>query len=102
LVIISVLSAFPWVRNSYHNTFERHHRFAGWIGLASTWVFVILGNTWDFNLGAWRADANALLSAQEFWFAVAMTIFVLIPWVTLRNVPVEVEIVRFLVLSPGS
>ena len=52
LVIISVLSAFPWIRksvsldaplrvaaadppNSYHhNVFERHHRFIGWLGLA--------------------------------------------------------------------
>lgn len=34
LVIISVLSAFPWVRNYHHNVFERHHRFIGWLGLA--------------------------------------------------------------------
>lgn len=52
-VIISVLSAFPWIRKSvvhsyiareghrrlticsnYHNTFERHHRFIGWLGIA--------------------------------------------------------------------
>ncbi|KAF9009340.1 hypothetical protein BDQ17DRAFT_1421532 [Cyathus striatus] len=39
-VMISALSAFPGV-------FERHHRFVGWIGLISTWVFVILGDTYD-------------------------------------------------------
>jgi hypothetical protein len=33
LVIISILSAFPWVRNNYHNAFEKHHRFIGWLGL---------------------------------------------------------------------
>lgn len=55
-VIISVISAFPWIRKSvaffllplggrirdwrltfnsnYHNTFERHHRFIGWLGIA--------------------------------------------------------------------
>ncbi|KAK1763819.1 hypothetical protein QBC33DRAFT_498602 [Phialemonium atrogriseum] len=92
LVIISVLSAFPWVRNYHHNVFERHHRFVGWLGLATTWIFVILGNTYDIKLGQWRADANSLLSAQEFWFAMFMTVFVLIPWFTLRKVPVEVEI----------
>lgn len=32
-IIISVLSAFPWVRNTYHNVFEKHHRFVGWLGL---------------------------------------------------------------------
>lgn len=91
-IIISVLSAFPWVRNTYHNVFEKHHRFVGWLGLAMTWVFVIMGNTYDIKLGEWRRDTNALLSAQELWFAVFMTVFVLIPWVTLREVAVEVDI----------
>ncbi|KAF2739813.1 hypothetical protein EJ04DRAFT_606499 [Polyplosphaeria fusca] len=91
-IIISVLSAFPWVRNYHHNVFERHHRFIGWLGLAFTWVFVIMGNAYDIKYGQWRADANTLLSAQEFWFAMFMTVFVCIPWVTLREVPVEVEI----------
>ncbi|PKS08485.1 hypothetical protein jhhlp_004868 [Lomentospora prolificans] len=92
LVLISILSAFPWVRNNYHNVFEGHHRFIGWLGLAATWIFVILGNFYDIKLGHWRIDAEFLLSAQEFWFAVFMTVFVLIPWVTLRKVPVTVEI----------
>ncbi|KAK1761575.1 hypothetical protein QBC47DRAFT_397540 [Echria macrotheca] len=92
LVIISVLSAFPWVRNTHHNVFERHHRFIGWLGLATTWMFVVTGNAYDIKLGEWRADAHSLLSVQEFWFAVFMTIFVLIPWFTLREVPVQVEI----------
>ncbi|KAF2010669.1 hypothetical protein BU24DRAFT_356712 [Aaosphaeria arxii CBS 175.79] len=94
LIIVSVLSAFPWVRNTYHNVFEKHHRFIGWLGLAvriqpTTWMFVVMGNAYDIKVGEWRADAHTLLSAQEFWFA---SCSVLIPWVTLREVPVEVEI----------
>jgi hypothetical protein len=70
---------------------------------------VILGNSYDLTLGQWRAEAHSLLSAQEFWFACFMTVLyafltlfggyyscfssVLIPWFTLREVPVEVEIV---------
>lgn len=73
-VMISILSAFPWVRNNHHNTFERYHRFIGWLGLAATWAFVILGNTYDLKVGAWRTDAHSLLSAQELWFAAFMTI----------------------------
>jgi hypothetical protein len=92
LVFVSVLSAFPWVRNYHHNIFETHHRFIGWLGLATTWVFVILGNTYDSRIGAWRLDANSMLNSQELWFAVFMTVFVLIPWFTLREVPVHVEI----------
>ncbi|KAL2131629.1 hypothetical protein VTI74DRAFT_4783 [Chaetomium olivicolor] len=91
-VIISVVSAFPWIRNNYHNTFEKHHRFIGWLGIAATWVFVITGNSYDIKRGEWRHDANSLLSTQELWFAMFITVFVLIPWFTLREVPVEVEI----------
>jgi heme/copper-type cytochrome/quinol oxidase subunit 1 len=74
-------------------------------------VFVILGNSYDIKLGQWRSDANSLLSAQELWFAAFMTLLhvnliqsinnmltifsILTPWVTLRKVPVEVEIVCF-------
>ena len=39
-----------------------------------TWCFVIMGNSYDIKYGQWRADANTLLNAQEFWFAVFMTI----------------------------
>jgi hypothetical protein len=37
-------------------------------------MFVILGNFYDIKYGMWRADAESLLSAQEFWFAVFMTV----------------------------
>ncbi|KAL6407538.1 hypothetical protein AUP68_08557 [Ilyonectria robusta] len=77
---------------NHHNTFERYHRFIGWIGLGATWCFTILGNVYDIKRGEWRTDAHSLLSAQELWFAVFMTVFIAIPWVTLREVPVEVEI----------
>ncbi|KAJ3541713.1 hypothetical protein NM208_g4477 [Fusarium decemcellulare] len=97
LVCISVLSAFPWVRNHHHNTFEKFHRFAGWLGLAVTWVFVILGNLYDVKHGKWRSDANTLLSGQEAWFAVLITILIATPWVTLREVhpSAKVAILRF-------
>ncbi|KAL2205442.1 hypothetical protein CC79DRAFT_1310751 [Sarocladium strictum] len=92
MVIISIISAFPWVRNNHHNTFESYHRFIGWLGLAATWAFVVLGNVFDVKTGEWRTDAHTLLSVQEFYFAIFLTIFVAIPWFTLRQVPVEVEI----------
>jgi len=33
-----------------------------------------MGNSYDIKYGVWRSDANSLLSVQEFWFAVFMTI----------------------------
>lgn len=46
-----------------------------------TWVFVIMGNTYDIKLGQWRSDTHSLLSAQELWFAVFMTVL----WVHATN-----------------
>lgn len=80
------------ITSNHHNVFERHHRFIGWLGLAvrgalvefrerglilepqATWVFVILGDTYDINTRTWRTDGNQLISSQEFWFALAMTV----------------------------
>ncbi|EJD44886.1 hypothetical protein AURDEDRAFT_88007 [Auricularia subglabra TFB-10046 SS5] len=91
-VVLSIASAFPWVRNNHHNTFERWHRFCGWIGLAATWSFVILGNSYVPETRSWSMSAGRLLGFQEFWFTVVITIFVLLPWVCVRKVEVTVEI----------
>ncbi|KAK0450670.1 hypothetical protein EV421DRAFT_1703900 [Armillaria borealis] len=91
-VIISALSAFPWVRNTHHNVFERHHRFAGWIGLLSTWTFVILGDTYDPITRRWNLDGAALVRHQDFWFTAGMTIFVALPWICVREVKVDIEL----------
>ncbi|KAF5316939.1 hypothetical protein D9611_003994 [Ephemerocybe angulata] len=92
IVGISVASAFPWVRNTHHNIFERHHRFMGWLGLIATWIFVILGDSYDLRTGTWNPDGLRILRQQDFWFAVGMTVFILIPWFTIREVKVDVEI----------
>ncbi|KAF9642277.1 hypothetical protein BDM02DRAFT_3068807, partial [Thelephora ganbajun] len=91
-VAVSILSALPWVRNTHHNAFERHHRFIGWIGLACTWVFVVLGDSYDIDKHQWNPDKIRALKQQDFWFCFGMTVFVLIPWFTVRQVPVEVEV----------
>ncbi|KAI0041348.1 hypothetical protein FA95DRAFT_1501625 [Auriscalpium vulgare] len=91
-VAISIASAFPWVRNTHHNVFERHHRFIGWLGLLSTWVFVVLGDSYDLETHSWNPDGTNILRQQDFWFAFGMTIFILIPWFTVREVKVDVEI----------
>ena len=41
---------------------------------------MILGNVFDVNTGEWRSDANTLLSVQEFYFAIFLTIlYVIMP-----------------------
>lgn len=35
---------------------------------------MVLGNVYDISRGEWRSDANSLISTQELWFAVFMTV----------------------------
>ncbi|KAF8201012.1 hypothetical protein BJ912DRAFT_1019923 [Pholiota molesta] len=92
VVGVSIVSAFPWVRNTHHNVFERHHRFMGWLGLLSTWIFVVLGDSYDLQTHAWNPDGFHIVRQQDFWFAFGMTVFVIIPWLTIREVKVDIEI----------
>jgi hypothetical protein len=93
-VIISALSAFPWVRNTHHNVFERQHRFIGWVGLICTWIFVILGDTYDPFTRTWDLSGQKLIGHQDFWFTCSMTFFIVLPWICVREVPVDIELVR--------
>ncbi|KAJ7287243.1 hypothetical protein C8J57DRAFT_580227 [Mycena rebaudengoi] len=91
-VFISIASALPWVRESHHNIFEGYHRLVGWFGLLSTWIFVVLGDSYDLGTQSWNPNGIRLFRQQDFFFALGMTIFIILPWVTLRKVPVVVEI----------
>ncbi|KAG8967116.1 hypothetical protein FRC03_010671 [Tulasnella sp. 419] len=91
-IIISVISAFPWIRNTHHNIFERHHRFIGWLGLLATWVFVLLGNAYDIERRVWDWSGHELIQLQDFYFVLGMTIFIILPWTFTRKVKVDVEI----------
>ena len=42
-------------------------------------MFVVMGNCYDIKLGQWRSDSHALISAQELWFAVFMTVLYVVP-----------------------
>ncbi|KAF9466387.1 hypothetical protein BDZ94DRAFT_1158111 [Collybia nuda] len=91
-VIISILSAFPWVRNTHHNVFEKHHRFAGWIGLVATWTFVILGDTYNPATRTWDLSGADLVRHQDVWFTVGMTVFIALPWAFVREVEIDIEL----------
>jgi hypothetical protein len=92
VVFIAALSAFPWVRNTHHNVFERQHRFFGWTGIIMTWAFVVAGDLWDPVSRSWNLSGVGLLRHQDFWFIVGMTVFVALPWFFVREVPVDIEL----------
>jgi hypothetical protein len=91
LLALSCLAAFPLLRHLHHNVFERTHRFAGWSALALLWVFVVLSAGYDPATASYdRLTGDALVKRQEFWLAAAITFFTVLPWLTVRRVPVKV------------
>ncbi|RVW79127.1 hypothetical protein CK203_051341 [Vitis vinifera] len=90
LLCLSSLAAFPLVRHLHHNVFERTHRFAGWTALALLWAFVLLTISYDPKSKSYSNQLGSrLMKQQEFWSTLAITALIIIPWVTVRRVPVK-------------
>lgn len=92
LLCLSSLAAFPLVRHLHHNVFERTHRFAGWSALVLLWAFIILTISYDPFTKSYSNDLGSrLIKRQEFWFTVGISVLIIIPWLTVRRVPVRVS-----------
>ncbi|XP_022724620.1 uncharacterized protein LOC111281219 [Durio zibethinus] len=73
------------------------------IGVASTilsllclscmvWAFIILTISYDPITKSYSKELGSrLIKRQEFWFTVAITILIIIPWLTVRRVPVKIS-----------
>ncbi|KAM4111894.1 hypothetical protein ACJW30_05G100200 [Castanea mollissima] len=91
LLCFSSLAAFPLVRHLHHNVFERTHRFAGWIALLLLWIFIILTISYDPKTKSYIKDiSSSLIKRQELWFTMTITFLIILPWVTVRRVPIKV------------
>ncbi|XP_057764377.1 adenylate-forming reductase 03009-like [Salvia miltiorrhiza] len=92
LLCLSSLAAFPLVRHLHHNVFERTHRFAGWSALGLLWAFITLTISYDPLTKTYSSDLRSrLVKRQEFWFTIGITVLIIIPWLTVRRVPVRVS-----------
>ncbi|KAF7791249.1 hypothetical protein EIP86_002263 [Pleurotus ostreatoroseus] len=91
-VFLTALAAIPWVRNTHHNVFERHHRFIGWTALFLTWSFTIANDLWDPSTQTWDLSGRHLVKQQDFWYVMGMTTFIVLPWICTREVEVDIEL----------
>ncbi|KAL5731922.1 hypothetical protein ACHQM5_004602 [Ranunculus cassubicifolius] len=92
LLCLSSLAAFPLVRHLHHNVFERSHRFAGWTALLLVWAFIFLDLSYDPTTKSYdNMRFSKLIKEQEFWLTFAITFAIILPWVTVRRVPVRVS-----------
>ncbi|KAK9152973.1 hypothetical protein Sjap_000453 [Stephania japonica] len=91
LLCLSSLAAFPLVRHLHHNVFERTHRFAGWTALVLLWAFIILKIGYNPKTKSYNnLKALNLIKTQEFWFTTVITAVIILPWLTVRRVPVKI------------
>lgn len=90
LLCFSSLAAFPLVRHLHHNIFERTHRFSGWAALLLVWIFVFLSLSYDPIPKSYNLSFSKLMKAQEIWFLLVITTAIVLPWLTVRRVPVNV------------
>ncbi|KAI0685486.1 hypothetical protein BC835DRAFT_1421190 [Cytidiella melzeri] len=91
-VFFTAVSAMPWVRNTHHNVFERHHRFVGWTALFLTWAFTIANDLWDPVAQRWNLSAKHIFKQQDVWYVMGMTTFITLPWICTRRVEVDIEL----------
>jgi hypothetical protein len=90
LLFVTLLAgAHPIIRTHVHDYFEMSHRFCGWAMLIVFWtqMFVICVNDARLNH---MAVPKVILRTPSFWMLIAMSGFVVYPWVRLRHVTVEV------------
>ncbi|KAF3779764.1 hypothetical protein EJ110_NYTH40682 [Nymphaea thermarum] len=91
LLFLSALAAFPLVRHLHHNVFEGIHRFAGWTALALVWAFVFLTVSYQPSSNSYSFNSSKLIKTQEFWFTLAITVLIILPWLTVKRVAVRVH-----------
>ncbi|KAG8744335.1 hypothetical protein FRC10_010315 [Ceratobasidium sp. 414] len=92
VIAFACLSAFPIVRNTHHNVFERNHRLFGWIAVIVTWIYVILANGYRNDPHHWHSNGRAMGVHQELWLTLVMSVAVILPWLFTYKVPVDVEL----------
>lgn len=90
ILILVCASAYPTFRNNYHNIFENVHRLAGWSGLAVLWILVGLADSWSVERQQFLH--SELLHKPDIYLIIVLTSLIVLPWTTVRKVPVETRV----------
>ncbi|CAG9939501.1 unnamed protein product [Clonostachys rosea f. rosea IK726] len=82
--------AYPPIRKSKHNLFERSHRFTGWTMLGLFWVQTVL--TANDSKPEGMSLGEAVAKSPPMWLLVVATMSIAMSWLWLRKVPVDAEV----------
>ncbi|KAH9947577.1 hypothetical protein B0H21DRAFT_737879 [Amylocystis lapponica] len=90
LLLGMITLAHPKLRARHHDTFEVTHRFAGWTAVALVWAQVVL------LINDYREPGQTLgtsvVRSPPFWLVLILTSSIILPWLRLRKVPVQAEV----------
>lgn len=86
------LFAIPRFRIFSHNTFEAVHRFAGWTSVGLFWVQILLVCKAQSKIPGADSLGIVVIKAPAFWILLAITFFIILPWVRLRKVEAFPEV----------
>ena len=92
LFVSICLFAIPRFRIFSHNTFEAIHRFAGWTAVALFWVEILLVLHAQSQIPGSASFGMLVVQAPAFWFLLAITFFIVLPWLRLRKVAAYPEV----------
>ncbi len=88
ILILMIAMAIPPFRARFHNSFEKMHRFGGWLALILFWAQMI------FFLKSQLPSNDHfyyhLLTAPNFWMLTTLTISIILPWLHLKKVPINI------------
>ncbi|KAI9789787.1 MAG: hypothetical protein M1816_005828 [Peltula sp. TS41687] len=87
-----IVLALPRFRSLYHNSFEAMHRFGGWSTLVLLWLHVILLSDATRKITPGVSLGTAVSTNPSFWLLVVATCSIIYPWLRLRRVEVNSEV----------
>ncbi len=90
--VVIIVLAFPRFRARYHNSFEAVHRFGGWSVLILLWIQLVLLADSSRKLVPGLSLAQAVCTNPSFWLLLAASCSIILPWLCLRHVPVQAEV----------
>ena len=81
LMVGMIATAIAPIRAKFHNNFELVHRFAGWSLLALFWAH---------SASLSHDHGQAFLQTSGFWVLCLITFSIVLPWLSLKKVPIQV------------
>jgi hypothetical protein len=81
LLLLICLPALPCFRAQFHNTFEKSHRFGGWLSIVVIWIHRFTTSFESLGVPLWKCPSLYLLSA--------ITGLLVLPWLRIRRIPVS-------------